>query len=412
MNLRSTVFRYWMVAFLTPALAQTSASQKQNPPTRGEDSSFAVLAGRFMKDSLALSPVSASQAGYHKHPDPETGKIIELDAQLDDLSPRGFDLERDFYREWQGRFRALDRAKLDPEDAADWRLVDDQIAFNRLELERIQSYRHNPTVYVELVGDAMFLPMTQSYAPSNVRLENVLSRVEQIPRALAQARLSLVDSDPVYTEAALRENDGNIDLIRTTLKEQIPPGSPLAARYALAAPVAIQALQDFSSWMRDDLSKRPRSRTWRLGSDFYADKFRLVMETPVTPSQTLEGAEREMKSVRAEMLLLALPMHKQMYPGHPDHSELPAAERENLVITEVLSRISDDHVPPGQLLDHVKGDLKGITQFIREKHIVGLSDRNNLKVIPTPPFMRGKLFRRGIPQRAAARARAPKPNTG
>ena len=388
MKVRCAVLLGCMLASLTPGFGGTSRSGQQNSPTGSEDSRFAAMAERFMKNSLALSPVGASQAGYHQHPDPETGKMIELDARLDDLSPRGFDLERDFYREWQGRFRAVDRAKLDPEDAADWQLVDDQIALNLLELERIQSYRHNPTVYVELLGDAMFLPMTQSYASSEVRLGDVLSRVEQIPRALTQARLSLSDSDPVYTEAAVEENGGNIDLIRTTLKEQIPPGSRLEARYARAAPAAIEALEEFSGWMRDDLSKRPTSRSWRLGSDFYADKFRLVMETPVTPGQILEGALREMKSVRAEMLSLALPMHQQMYPGHADHSELGEEERENLVITEVLSRISDDHVEAGQLLDHIKADVNGITQFIRDKKIVGLSDRNNLKVIPTPVFMR------------------------
>ncbi len=38
---------------------------------------------------------------------------------------------------------------------------------------------------------------------------------------------------------------------------------------------------------------------------------------------------------------------------------------------------------------HIEGDLAGIIEFIREKKIVDLGPRNNLKVIPTPPFMRG-----------------------
>src|SRR5260370_33035716 len=40
-------------------------------------------------------------------------------------------------------------------------------------------------------------------------------------------------------------------------------------------------------------------------------------------------------------------------------------------------------------MDAIKGDLAGITQFIRDKKIVTLSSRENLKVIPTPEFMRG-----------------------
>ena len=342
-----------------------------------------------MYESLVLSPVNASQAGYHKHTDTIAGRVVELDAELDDLSPQGAETQCEFYRTWQSRFRVFNPKKLSAEDAADWHLIDDQISLKLLELERIQSYRHNPTVYVELIGNALFLPMTQSYAPAEVRLGHVLSRVAQVRRALEQARQSLADSDSIYTQTAVEENDGNIDLIESTLKEQIPAGSALAARYAQVAPAAVKALEDFSSWMRTDLARRPASRNWRLGAQFYPEKFRLVMETPVTPSQILEGAEQEMKSVRAEMLALALPVHKQMYPDHSDHADLPSHERENLIIGEVLARISDDHVQPDQLFQQVNSDLAGITQFIREKNIVGLSERNNLKLIPTPVFMRG-----------------------
>jgi uncharacterized protein (DUF885 family) len=41
------------------------------------------------------------------------------------------------------------------------------------------------------------------------------------------------------------------------------------------------------------------------------------------------------------------------------------------------------------LQSHIEGDLAGIISFIREKKIVDLGPRNNLKVIATPPFMRG-----------------------
>jgi hypothetical protein len=55
----------------------------------------------------------------------------------------------------------------------------------------------------------------------------------------------------------------------------------------------------------------------------------------------------------------------------------------------VLEKISEEHPQRNQLLDAVKGDLDGITQFIREKKIVSLSSRDDLKLIPTPEFMRG-----------------------
>ena len=134
----------------------------------------------------------------------------------------------------------------------------------------------------------------------------------------------------------------------------------------------------------------PRNgRTWRLGKEWYAPKFHYVMETSVEPEQLLAEAEAELKTVRAEMLQLALPLYKQMYPGQDDYSSLPAQERENKIIGAVLNKISDEHPQRDQLIDAVKADLEGIKQFIREKKIVALSSRDNLKVIPTPEFERG-----------------------
>jgi uncharacterized protein (DUF885 family) len=379
----------WLVTF-----AMFSNPQKVNSAAQPTGAlpaqKFAELSDQFMKDSLALSPTSASAAGYHKHVDAKTGKTIELDALLDDMSLEAMAEQRAFYANWRERFRnETPVSALDPQDAADWQLIDDQIGLNLLEFDKIQNYRHNPTVPVELIGNALFLPLTQDYASHDVRVGHVLSRVDAIPRLLAQVKKYLSDSDPIFITTAIEENNGNIDMIQNTIAAEIPAGSPLKKEYDKVAPPAIAALKDFSQWLQNDLAKRPSHMTWRLGKEFYDQKFRLVMETDVTPEQVLADAEEGLRSVRAEMLDLALPMHAKMYPDHTDHSDLAIHERQNLIITEVLRKISDEHPRPDQLQRTIEADLESIKQFIRDKKIVSLGTRDNLKVIPTPPFERG-----------------------
>jgi len=349
---------------------------------------FARLADQFVKDSLALSPVTASGAGYHEHPDPKTGKPIALDAQLDDVSPQAMTTQQKFYREWRTRFqKETPVSALNPQDAADFRLLDDQIALNLLELDEIQNYKHNPTVYVELIGNAVFLPLTQQYASKDVRLSHILSRIDQIPRFLDQAKAQLVEADPIFISTAIEENEGNIDLINS-VEADLP--AHLKPQYDKVAPAANQALAAFNEWLKNDLAKRPTgNRTWRLGKVWYDQKFRYVMQTSITPAQLLADAEADMKSVRAEMLDLALPLYRQMYPGQPDDPNLSPRDRENKIIGAVLMKISDDHARRDQLLPAVEADLESIKQFIREKNIVALGSRDNLKVIPTPEFERG-----------------------
>jgi uncharacterized protein (DUF885 family) len=392
--MKSPILVVISLAIASTASAQTrsdaAARQSRTKATLQAGQAFAALADRFVKESLALSPVSASYAGYHKHPRGKGGEMIELDAQLDDVSPTAFAEQRRFYSEWRERFKKeAPLSSLGLQDAADWRLIDDQIARNLLELDRIQNYKHNPTVFVELIGNGLFLPLSQQYAPQETRVGHVVSRIEQIPRFLEQARQALVDADPIFIKVAGEESDGNVDLIEKTVAAEVPAGTALRARYDKVAPPAVAALKAFNRWMQEDLGQRPTTRTWRLGKEWYDAKFKLVMEAPVTPEQILADAEREMAEVRAEMLSLATPLHKQMYPDHTDHPEVTGTDRENLVIGEVLRRISDDRPQRDELMDAVKKDLDAITAFIRDKKIVSLSPRQNLKVIPTPLFMRG-----------------------
>ena len=55
----------------------------------------------------------------------------------------------------------------------------------------------------------------------------------------------------------------------------------------------------------------------------------------------------------------------------------------------MIDQISEEHPQRDQLIEAVRADLAGIIAFIREKKIVVLSNRDNLKVIPTPEFERG-----------------------
>jgi uncharacterized protein (DUF885 family) len=379
----------WVLMFSPYSKAQQTSSSA-NSSSAATARKFADLSDQFMKDSLALSPSSASAAGYHNHLDLKTGKTVELDALLDDMSLEALEEQRAFYRRWRERFRnETPVSALDAQDAADWQLIDDQIGLNLLEFDKIQNYRHNPTVPVELIGNALFLPLTQNYAPHDVRVGHVLSRVNAIPRLLAQVKQYLGDSDPIFISTAIQENDGNIDLIENTIAAEIPAGSPLKAEYDKVAPPAIAALKDFSLWLQNDLAKRTSRMTWRLGKALYDQKFRLVMETDVTPEQVLADAEEGLKSVRAEMLDLALPMHAKMFSDHTDHSDLGVHERQNLIISEVLRKISDEHPRPEQLQQTIEADLESIKQFIREKKIVSLGTRDNLKLMPTPLFERG-----------------------
>ena len=251
---------------------------------------------------------------------------------LDDLSERAIAEQRAFYAQWQDRFRSETPAeKLNPEDAADWHSIDDQIGLGLLEFDRIQSYKHCPNQVVELIGNALYLPLTETYASKEVRVGHVLSRLGQVPRLLDQVKQYLGETDPIFVETAIQENDGNIDLIQSTILSEIPAGSPLKAEYDKLAPPALAALKAFSQWLKEDLGKRPSKFTWRLGKEFYDPKFRLVMETDVN-SGASTGRRGKRYEIGAGRNAGAGPSHARTdvpRPRRPFQPDRPRSRKQN-----------------------------------------------------------------------------------
>jgi uncharacterized protein (DUF885 family) len=315
------------------------------------------LTDDFVYGSLALSPVGATSAGYHEH------NGVKLDEQIDDFSAAGIDQQHKFYSDFHTRLAAIQQDSLSAEDRADFEIIDNQINLSLLELDKIQSYRHNPTVYVELVGNALFNPFVLEYAPIDQRYRAIIQRLQKIPALMQQGQANLQDAPDVWNRVAREENEGNLDLIDKTLRAKAPEA--LKADYDRAAGPALDSLRAFTKFLKDDLSKK--TSDWRLGKEKYDQKFAYTLVSGKKPEQVLSEAEAALKDVRDQMAKLAAPQS----------------------VKAALDKIAQQHTTPAAFMDEAKKDLEEATNFVREKHLVTLGNTGNLQVIPTPEFMRG-----------------------
>jgi uncharacterized protein (DUF885 family) len=277
-----------------------------------------------------------------------------------------------------------------PEDAADLALLRDNIDSNLFALDTLQNYRYRPQDYVEMIGSGLFFPLTATDGSEQARLSSVIARMEQIPRVLEEARNNLKEADPVYIDTAQDENAGNTAVIEQ-IGSMVHAGSPLRGRYDAAAKAARASLDSYAAWLKNDLAHRPHTVSWRTGPAAYAKIFAFALGpgTHETPDSVLASAERDLPRVRAEMYSVALPLHKQWFPEHANHSDLSGDALQNKIIAEVIDRINQDHVEPGQLLEKVKAQAKGIRAFILQKDLLTLSGRDNMRIVATPEFLRG-----------------------
>jgi uncharacterized protein (DUF885 family) len=344
------------IAFVVAAvffICMTSCKQ----PAAPAKPDLSALTDDFVYGSLALSPVSATSAGYHQH------QGVHLDEQIDDFSAPGIDQQHKFYSDFHNRVAAIQQDSLSAEDRADYQIIDNQVNLALLELDQIQSYRHNPTVYVELVGNALFNPFVLEYAPIEMRYRQIIQRLQKIPALMQQGQANLVDAPEVWNRVAREENDGNLDLIDKALRSHVPDA--LKADYDRAAGPALDALRGFTKFLKDDLSKK--TGDWRLGKAKYDQKFAYTLISGKKPEQVLAEAEAALKDVREQMAKLAAPLSVQA----------------------ALDKIAKQHTTPANYMDQSKKDLEEASNFVREKRLLTLPPSTNLQVIPTPEFMRG-----------------------
>jgi uncharacterized protein (DUF885 family) len=354
----NNIQRIGVACLLTSVLACPCVrAASANPRAPSTDGQFAQLVDDFVFGTLALSPTNATGVGYHVH------HGASLDDMLDDFSPAGMAASRSLTQDMEARIARLDTGALDAEQRADIDIMRDALGASRLELDEIQGYRHNPTIYVEMVGNALYTPYVLQYASAPERYRHIINRLTKVPEFIRQAEANLQDSPEIWNRVAREENTGNVGLIDTTLRADCPAGERM--RYDQAAAAAIAALQGFNHWLEDHLAER--TSDWRLGKELYAKKFRLVLATGKTPEALLAEAEADLITVRAEIARLAAPK----------------------TVEQALAEVARQHATAATFIPSAKQALMAATAFVKSKDLLTLPPNANLEVIETPVFLRG-----------------------
>lgn len=339
------------------ALAAAAAAKPAAPTADSPANSVERLVDDFVFGTLALSPTGATAAGYHEH------HGISLDDIWDDYSPAGIAAARAMLHDIEARIARYDSAALDGEQGADIGIMRSAVGAQRFELDEVQSYRHNPTMYVELVGNGLYSPYVLHYASAQERYRHIINRLRKIPELIRQAQANLIDSPPVWNSVAREENTGNIGLIDATLRADCPADERM--RFDQAAAGALAALQGFNHWLEDTLSEK--TSDWRLGKERYATKFRLMLATGKSPEALLAEAQADLVKTRAEIARLSAPKS----------------------VEQSLADVARRHATAATYMASAKEALAGATAFVRTKDLITLPASSNLEVIETPVFMRG-----------------------
>jgi len=379
-----TIFSSAIRVTFTASILFTAASARAQPA--GAANRFAELANEFVFTTLAFSPSGATQTGLHRYTDARTGRTLLLDQLLDDYSPAATARQRAFYQSFARRLARLPVTRLDPQTQADYDILQNAIRFALYSMDQEQFARWRPQMYPENLGSALFSNMSLEYADKNTRARDLSARLEKVPVFVDQAIRNLTASNEIFRRVAIESTEGVRDLVKGTGAEFVR-GTPSEQRYMRAQPAALAALERFNAFVRDDLPKR-QQRDWRMGRERFNAKFGYYLQVSGTPQDLLRAAEDSLRLTRETMMRLARPLHDEWFPGHRHDVSSPDVFL-NSVVGEVMQRIGSEHAHRDSIVQQGKLDVDMLQRVIVDKRLLSLNDFSNLRVIPTPLFMRG-----------------------
>ncbi len=337
------------------------------------DKQFEALAGKYLAELMKMNPERATGLGEHQY-----------DHLLNDYSLAGVKKSRDFNESYLNQLKAIPFDKLSKVNNIDARIMRDRLEANIFGADVLREYEWNPNGYN--VGGAINALISRDFAPLKDRLMSAKGRLEAIPAVVAAAKANLKIPPRVYTETAIAQNKGVINLIKGDLQMFIDRAG-MKAELAPAQATAIAALTDYGKWLETDLLPRSTGE-FRLGEEKYRQKLKYALSSDLSKEDLLARAEADLKATQDKMFEVAQPLFKKHFPNGTETIRLTEAALKKFIIKSVLDKLAEKRPNNETIVSQANQDLKETTEFVRANNLVTVPTEP-VKVIEMPEFARG-----------------------
>ncbi len=305
---------------------------------------------------------------WRGHPEQATTDGVH---QYDDrLSPSGssdFAAEAADLRAFLIKLESIPESGLSPDQRVDrlWLTADIDVRLARLERER--DWTRDPTKYIPF--DGLNDLIKEDFAPAPERAANLLRRLDQVPRMLADARRNLRRPPRLFTETAIRTARAMAPFYSETVRDFAKSVPALEADLNRAADKAAAAVADYALYLEKELLPNSDGdlAIGRQLYDFYLKRLHLLDDDA---DSLLGKAQTYFQAAR---------------------TELEEAAREidpNRTWQEITEEIRDHHPTREGLLQAYCDEIHRSREHVRSHDLVTLPTGEEVRCLYTPPSQR------------------------
>jgi uncharacterized protein (DUF885 family) len=341
----------------------------------GEDGKLAEHYRRYMEEVFRTQPMTATRWGDHR-----------FDDRLDDLSPetRAANVERD--RRWLKELPGLvDPKALSPDGRIDLAIWKSSLERDVWLAENFSPYAEDPRLYVGLMTESIYLPLSQSTVPKEEALRAILVRMDQVPKVVEQAKAALKNPPKVFAEIGLSQAQGAVGFFEEELflLAGLPKGE---GELGKKAKICADAVRDYAKFLESEVLPRANGE-WRIGAERFRKKLDYELDAGIGADEVYQLAKGEADEVIHEMFVVARQLWSRCYPGRTIPPDDPEGRVETIRL--VLEATSKEHGTPEALVEDAKATVDAIREFIREGKILALPEPDRCAIIEMPEFQRG-----------------------
>lgn len=334
--------------------------------TRDPQAEFQAFEDHYFKLLYAAAPSQGTMAGFH-----------QFDKRIEDMSVAAIRNRIADLRQLEKELVEIPKDKLSEAQQVDYELLDAQIKAELHETAVLESWRHNPMVYVGTPGNAIDLLMKRNFAPAQDRLRSIVFRLDGIPAMLNAMKANVENPPKEFTDLAIRIAGGSVGFFREDIakwgREAAGADIVLRNQFESANERATKALEDATDWLKNDLAKRSTGK-YAIGAEAFERKlfYEEMVDTPV--SELLAIGEKNLEKDYQDFIETAKKI---------DPKKTPA---------EVMATLSDNHPTAKDLIPFVKRDSESIRQFLIDHGIVTIPSNVRATIIEAPPYLRAGGF--------------------
>ena len=361
-----------LISFLLIFVFSQSCSSLKKRPDNKE---FSDLTERFFRDCWETHPQFATEVGLSGY-DP---------IEIPDQNSRKKKLE--FYKKYLPLFRAMDESQLSIGQVMDRKLILNRLERSLWSIGVFKTHEWNPAMYN--IGRIIDNLLEKKKRPIGERLRDLSQNLLKVPEFYKTAQSNIKKPTREHLKFAINQTQGLQKHLRSLLKRKFEESDFSSSERRIfnqRVLMAEKAVQDYLGFLKGILARPAKVggfRSFRIGSELYAQKFRLDLQIESSPMELYKKALVAKKEIHSKMFEMAMALYPKYYK-----TALPPKDRKK-VIANVLRKVSEKHGGVGDFVDKIRQQIPELVEFVKKKNLLTLDPEKPLHVRETPLYQRG-----------------------